>query len=88
MGSVAEKTASEKPKTARQVKRGLVHLPWKPDVTGGLSPVRSYRGRRENNMDKKEIDSPKMTLNFLIWMGGVFMLLLFAFLAHFVWKVI
>lgn len=37
-------------------------------------------------MDKKEINSPKMTLNFLIWVGGVFMLLLFALLAHFVWK--
>jgi hypothetical protein len=39
-------------------------------------------------MDKKQIDSPKMTLNFLIWVGGVFMLLLFGFLAHFVWKVL
>jgi hypothetical protein len=37
-------------------------------------------------MDKKEINSPKMTVNFLIWVGGVFMLLLAAFLAHFVWK--
>jgi hypothetical protein len=39
-------------------------------------------------MEKKNIDSPKITLNFLIWVGGVFMLLLFAFLAHFVWRVI
>jgi len=39
-------------------------------------------------MDKKLIGSPKMTLNFLIWVGGVFMLLLFGFLAHFVWKVL
>jgi hypothetical protein len=38
-------------------------------------------------MDKKEINDPKMTLNFLIWVGGVFMLLLFAFLAHFVWRI-
>jgi hypothetical protein len=38
-------------------------------------------------MDKKEINSPKLTLNFLIWIGGVFMLLLFALLAHFVWRV-
>jgi hypothetical protein len=37
-------------------------------------------------MDKKQINDPKMTLNFLIWFGGVFMLALFAFLAHFVWK--
>jgi hypothetical protein len=39
-------------------------------------------------MDKKEINSPRMTLNFLIWVGGVFMLLLFGFLAHFVWKIL
>jgi len=38
-------------------------------------------------MDKKQINDPKMTLNFLIWVGGVFMLLLFAFLAHFVWRI-
>ena len=38
------------------------------------------------DMDKKQINDPKMTLNFLIWVGGVFMLLLFAFLAHFVWR--
>ena len=38
-------------------------------------------------MDKKEINSTKLTINFLIWIGGVFMLLLFALLAHFVWRV-
>ena len=38
-------------------------------------------------MDKKEINSPKLTANFLIWISG-FVLLLFAILAHFVWKVI
>jgi uncharacterized integral membrane protein len=37
-------------------------------------------------MDKKEINSTKMTVNFLVWIGGVFMLLLFAVLAHFVWR--
>jgi hypothetical protein len=37
-------------------------------------------------MDKKEINSPELTLNFLIWIGGVFMLL-FALLAHFVWRI-
>jgi hypothetical protein len=37
-------------------------------------------------MDKKEINSPRMTADLLIWIGGVFMLLLFAFIAHFVWK--
>jgi hypothetical protein len=38
-------------------------------------------------MEKKQIDSPKMTLNFLIWVGGVFMLLIFALLGHFVWGI-
>ena len=38
------------------------------------------------SMDKKEINSTKMTVNFLVWIGGVFMLLLFALLAHFVWR--
>jgi hypothetical protein len=37
-------------------------------------------------MNKKEIESPKLTANFLIW-TTVFILLLFALLAHFVWKV-
>ena len=37
-------------------------------------------------MDKKEIESPKLTANFLIWISA-FMLLLFALIAHFVWKV-
>lgn len=39
-------------------------------------------------MDKKQINDPKMTLNFLIWVGGVFMLSLAALLAHFVWHII
>ncbi len=38
-------------------------------------------------MDKKQINDPKMTWNFRIWIGGVFMLALFALLAHFVWRV-
>ena len=37
-------------------------------------------------MNKKEIESPKLTANFLIWTTG-FIILLFALLAHFVWKV-
>jgi hypothetical protein len=28
-------------------------------------------------MDKKQINDPKLTVNFLIWVGGVFMLALF-----------
>lgn len=39
------------------------------------------------HMDKKQINDPKMTMNFLIWVGGVFMLSIFALLAHFVWRV-
>ena len=38
-------------------------------------------------MDKKEINSTKLTVNFLVWVGGVFMVLLFALLAHFVWRI-
>jgi hypothetical protein len=38
-------------------------------------------------MDKKEINSPKLTANFLFWVAGVGGVLLVAFLAHFVWKV-
>jgi preprotein translocase subunit Sec61beta len=40
----------------------------------------------ERFMNKKEIESPKLTANFLIYIG-VFVLLLFAVLAHFVWKI-
>jgi hypothetical protein len=40
-------------------------------------------------MDKKEINSPKLTANFLIWICGVggLVLLALALLAHFVWRV-
>jgi hypothetical protein len=37
-------------------------------------------------MDKKEIESPKLTANFLIWISA-FMVLLFVLIAHFVWRV-
>jgi hypothetical protein len=37
-------------------------------------------------MDKKEINSPKLTTHFVIWMC-VGCLLLLAFLAHYLWKV-
>jgi hypothetical protein len=36
-------------------------------------------------MNKKEIQSSRLTAHFLIWIIA-FMLLLFAALAHFVWK--
>jgi hypothetical protein len=39
-------------------------------------------------MDKKEINSPKLTVNFVIWICGVGGLLLLALLAHFIWRVI
>jgi len=39
-------------------------------------------------MDKKEINSPKLTINFLIWVCGVGGLLLAYLLAHFVWRVV
>jgi hypothetical protein len=34
------------------------------------------------------LGDPKMTVNFLIWVGGVFMLALFLLLAHFVWRIL
>jgi hypothetical protein len=37
-------------------------------------------------MDKKEINSPKLTAHFVIWMCAGCLLLL-AFLAHYVWRV-
>jgi hypothetical protein len=40
------------------------------------------------DMDKKQINDPKLTVNFLIWVGGVFMLALFLLLAHFVWRIL
>jgi hypothetical protein len=39
-----------------------------------------------DTMDKKEIESPKLTARFLIWITG-FMIVLFALIAHFVWRV-
>jgi hypothetical protein len=40
-------------------------------------------------MDKKQMNDPKMTVNFLIWVGGAFVLALFVvLLAHFVWRVL
>ena len=38
-------------------------------------------------MDKKEINSPKLTANFLFWVCGVGGVLLLAILAHYVWRV-
>jgi hypothetical protein len=38
-------------------------------------------------MDKKEINSPKLTANFLFWICGVGGLLLLAFLGHYVWRI-
>ncbi len=37
-------------------------------------------------MDKKEIESPKLTARFLIWITG-FLIVLFALIAHFVWRI-
>jgi hypothetical protein len=37
-------------------------------------------------MDKKEIESPKLTIRFLIWITGS-LIVLFALIAHFVWRI-
>jgi hypothetical protein len=39
-------------------------------------------------MDKKEINSPKLTIDFVFWTCGVGGLMLLILLAHFVWKVL
>jgi hypothetical protein len=36
-------------------------------------------------MNKKEIESPKLTANFLLWIG-LFLPAMFALIAHFVWR--
>jgi hypothetical protein len=38
-------------------------------------------------MDKKEINSPKLTANFLFWVCGVGGVVLVALLGHYVWKI-
>lgn len=37
-------------------------------------------------MDKKEINSPGLTGNFLLWIS-LFVLAMFAFIGHFVWHI-
>jgi hypothetical protein len=37
-------------------------------------------------MNKKEIQSSKLTANFLIWIG-LFLLAMFLLIAHFVWRI-
>jgi hypothetical protein len=39
---------------------------------------------RLSEMDKKEIESPKLTANFLLWIG-LFLLAMFLLIAHFAW---
>jgi hypothetical protein len=48
----------------------------------GKTPPQAY----PDPMDKKEIESPKLTVRFLIWITG-FMIVLFALIAHFVWRI-
>jgi hypothetical protein len=38
-------------------------------------------------MEKKEINSPRLTANFLIWICGVGSVVLIGLLRHFVWRV-
>lgn len=49
---------------------------------GGKQPVRSCM---VSGMDKKQINSPKLTANFLLWIG-LFLLAMFLLIAHFVWR--
>lgn len=38
-------------------------------------------------MNKKQIKSPMMTANFIIWFCGVGCLFLLLFLGHYIWKI-
>lgn len=68
---------------------GGLGKPPAPDAVYGLNPISGASPNAKRGfMGKKQINDPKVTLNFLIWVGGVFMLLLFALLAHFVWRVL
>jgi len=40
--------------------------------------------RRLSELDKKEIESPKLTANFMVWIG-LFLLAMFLLIAHFAW---
>ena len=42
---------------------------------------------RSKKMDKKEINSPKLTEHFLFWVCGLGVLLLVALFAHFVYHI-
>ncbi len=66
-------------------------LPGKQPLTGDRFGT-NERGDRHGKaysavMDKKEINSPKLTARFVVWMC-VGCLLLLLFLAHYMWKVI
>jgi cytochrome bd-type quinol oxidase subunit 2 len=39
-----------------------------------------------SGMDKKQINSPKLTVNFLVWVG-LFLLAMVLLIAHFVWRI-
>jgi hypothetical protein len=55
----------------------------------GSHPVGRAKSGQEYaspNAQEKEIESPKLTADFLLWISA-FVLLLFALIAHFVWKV-
>jgi hypothetical protein len=64
-------------RTGRENRRGLFCF---------YDSAESLSGRILTLMDKKEIESPKLTANFLIWISA-FVLLLFLLIAHFVWRI-
>jgi hypothetical protein len=55
---------------------------------GRVTPIAKFHRRSMLPvMDKKEINSPRLTANFLFWICGVGGLLLAYLLAHYVWHV-
>jgi hypothetical protein len=57
-------------------------------VAENIAELRRLGSKVTSTMDKKEINSPTLTLNFVFWICGVGGLVLLILLAHFVWKVL
>jgi hypothetical protein len=54
----------------------------------GVEPLVRHGGVSSPCMDKKEINSPKLTEHFLFWVIGIAVLLLAFLFAHFVYHVV
>ena len=64
--------------------RATVARPKIPATPNTLQSSDFPSAARLSEMDKKEIESPKLTANFLLWIG-LFLLAMFLLIAHFAW---